>query len=110
MILWRRRICPGTRLPRSRSISNRSNLAGTALFAHGRQSCRLDYEIECDMFWGTRDVTVRGQIGEAPVSLVLSRDAMARGARTAWRSPRCTGALTSTSASAPPRICSRYGD
>ena len=26
------------------------------------------------MLWGTRDVTVRGQIGASPVSLVLSRD------------------------------------
>ena len=74
MILWRRLDLPGHEGAEITQHRNRWNLAGTALFAYRRQPCRLDYEIECDMLWGTRDVTVRGQIGEAPVTLVLSRD------------------------------------
>jgi hypothetical protein len=73
MILWRRLDLPGHEVAEITQHRNRWNLAGIALFAYRRQPCRLDYEIECDMSWGTRDVTVRGQIGEAPVSLVLSR-------------------------------------
>ena len=74
MILWRRLDLPGHEAAAITQHRNRWNLAGTALFAYRGHSCRLDYEIECDMQWGTRDVTVRGQIGEAPVSIVLSRD------------------------------------
>jgi hypothetical protein len=74
MILWRRLDLPGHDAAEITQQRNRWNLAGTAMFVYRRQPCRLDYEIECDMTWGTRDVTVRGQIGQSPVSLVLSRD------------------------------------
>ena len=74
MILWRRLDLAGHEAAAITQHRNRWNLAGVTLFVYRRQPCRLDYEIECDMQWGTRDVTVRGQIGEAPVSLVLSRD------------------------------------
>jgi len=74
MILWRRLDLPGHEAAAITQQRNRWNLAGTALFAYRRESCRLGYEIECDMHGGTRDVTVRGQIGDSPVSLVLSRD------------------------------------
>ena len=74
MILWRRLDLPGHEAAAITQHRNRWNLSGTALFAYRRQPCRLDYEIECDMFWSTRDVTVRGQIGESPVSLMISRD------------------------------------
>jgi len=73
MILWRRLDLPGHETAEIRQHRNRWNLAGTALFVYRRQPCRLDYEVECDMAWGTRDVTVRGQIGEVPVTLVLAR-------------------------------------
>src|SRR5438270_10564532 len=74
MILWRRLDHPGHETAEITQQRNRWNLSGTALFAYRRLPCRLDYEIECDMTWGTRDVSVRGQIGDAPLSLVLSRD------------------------------------
>lgn len=74
MILWRRLDLPGHEAAAITQHRNQWNLSGTALFAYQRQSSRLDYEIECDMHWSTRDVTVRGQIGESPVSLLLSRD------------------------------------
>ena len=74
MILWRRLDLPGHETAEITQHRNRWNLAGTAMFAYRRQACRFDYEIECDMTWGTRDVTVRGQIGEVPVTLAISRD------------------------------------
>jgi uncharacterized protein len=74
MILWKRLDLPGHEAAEIRQHRNRWNLTGTAMFVYRRQPCRFDYEIECDMQWGTRDVTVRGQIGEAPLALMLSRD------------------------------------
>lgn len=74
MILWHRLDSPGHESAAITQQRNRWNLAGVALFSYHGRSCRLDYEIECDLAWGTRDVSVRGQLGEAPVSLVLSRD------------------------------------
>lgn len=75
MILWRRLDWPGHEAAAITQQRNRWNLAGTALFVMNEESCRLDYEIECDMHWGTRDVTIRGEVGGGPASLVLSRDA-----------------------------------
>ncbi len=75
MILWKRLDLPGHETAEITQHRNRWNLAGTAMFVYRKQPCRLDYEIECDMTWGTRDVTVRGQIGESPVMLALSREA-----------------------------------
>ena len=73
MILWKRIDMPGHEAASITQHRNRWNLAGTALFVHESQPCRLDYEIECDMNWGTRDVTIRGQVGALPVTLVISR-------------------------------------
>ncbi len=73
MILWKRIDIPGHEVASITQHRNRWNLAGIALFVHEARPCRLDYEIECDMNWGTRDVTVRGQVGALAVSLVISR-------------------------------------
>jgi hypothetical protein len=73
MILWQRLDWPGHEAAAITQQRNRWNLAGTALFVMHEQPCRLDYEIECDMHWGTRDVSIRGEVGGAPASLVLSR-------------------------------------
>ena len=74
MILWRLLASPGHESAAITQQRNRWNLAGTALFAYDGTACRLDYEIECDMSWGTRDASIRGQIGDAPVVMMLSRD------------------------------------
>jgi len=73
MMLWRRLDWPGHEAAAITQQRNRWNLAGVALFAMDGQPCRLDYEIECDMHWGTRDVSIRGEIGGAPAALALSR-------------------------------------
>ncbi|MDQ2768202.1 MAG: putative glycolipid-binding domain-containing protein [Gemmatimonadota bacterium] len=73
MILWQRLDWPGHDAAAITQQRNRWNLAGTALFVMNEQPCRLDYEVECDMHWGTRDVSIHGEVGGAPASLVLSR-------------------------------------
>ncbi len=73
MIVWKRLDMPGHEAAAITQQRNRWNLSGVALFVYDSQPCRLDYEIECDGNWGTRDVSVRGQVGALPVSLVLSR-------------------------------------
>lgn len=75
MIVWTRLDMPGHEAAAITQQRNRWNLSGVALFVYDSQPCRLDYEIECDGHWGTRDVSVRGQVGALPVSLVLSRSA-----------------------------------
>ncbi|MBK5187099.1 MAG: putative glycolipid-binding domain-containing protein [Gemmatimonadaceae bacterium] len=65
MILWRRLDMPGHEMAAITLHRNRWNLAGVALFMHGEHPCRLEYEIECDATWGTRDVTVRDAAAEA---------------------------------------------
>ena len=73
MILWKRLDMPGHEAASVSLARNRWNLSGTALFVFERQPCRLDYEIECDSAWSTRDARITGQVGEMPVSLVISR-------------------------------------
>ena len=73
MIMWKRLDMSGHEAAAITQQRNRWNLSGVALFVYDSQPCRLDYEIECDGNWGTRDVSVRGQVGALPVSLVLSR-------------------------------------
>jgi hypothetical protein len=75
MIVWLRLDMHGHEAAAITQQRNRWNLSGVALFVYDSQPCRLDYEIECDGNWGTRDVSVRGQVGALPVSLVLSRSA-----------------------------------
>jgi hypothetical protein len=75
MILWRRLDWPGHEVAAITQQRNRWNLAGVALFAMNEQPCRLDYEVECDMNWGTRDVSIRGEVGGSLAALTLSRSA-----------------------------------
>lgn len=75
MILWERLDMPGHELASITLHRNRWNLAGIALFVYDRQPCRIEYEVECDVSWSTRDVSIRGDVCGAPISLVLSRDA-----------------------------------
>jgi hypothetical protein len=75
VIIWRRLDLPGHEAATVSLVRNRWNLSGVALFAFEGQPCRLDYEIECDSAWSTRDARISGQMGELPVSLVISRSA-----------------------------------
>jgi hypothetical protein len=53
-------------------------LAGTAVFAHENAPCRLDYQVDCDAQWQTRQVLVRGWVGQQEIELEIVVDAAQR--------------------------------
>ncbi len=50
------------------------HLAGTAVFSHDHQVCRLDYLVICDRGWNTLSGRVSGWLGTATVDLELAVD------------------------------------
>jgi hypothetical protein len=74
MILWRRRDVPGFEACRLDPRATGWELAGTAVFVHEGQACRLDYVVACDPRWLTRSATVRGWIGERTIDATVVRD------------------------------------
>lgn len=79
-ILWRRLDRPGHECARLHRGDDGWRLVGTAVFAHGRLPCRLDYEVTCDAAWQTSSGKVRGWVGERVVGIEISVDAGRR-----WR-------------------------
>ena len=79
-ILWRRLDRAGHEAARLHAEASGWRLAGTAVFAHEGQACRLDYAVRCDGRWRTVSGRVAGCIGTAPVEVDLSVDAAGR-----WR-------------------------
>lgn len=53
-ILWRRVDQPGHESARLWFQEGLWRLAGTALFSHDQQPCRLDYQVVCDATWQTQ--------------------------------------------------------
>lgn len=49
-------------------------LAGTAVFAHAGEPCRLDYRITCDHGFRTRTTVVNGWVGDHDVDLIIEAD------------------------------------
>jgi hypothetical protein len=54
------------------------HMIGTAVFAHNRQPCRLDYQVVCDSRWHTVWGRVAGWVGNQVIELDLSVDAARR--------------------------------
>ena len=79
-ILWRRLDRAGHEAARLHAEVSGWRLAGTAVFAHEGQACRLDYAVHCDGRWHTVSGRVAGFIGTVPVDVDLSADAAGR-----WR-------------------------
>jgi len=73
-ILWRRLDQPGHESARLSLHGARWHLAGTAVFAHAHQPCRLDYLVVCDAAWRTLSGKVAGWVGDETVTLELSVD------------------------------------
>jgi len=71
-ILWRRLDRPGHESARIFSRDSRWHLAGTAVFAHERQPCRLDYLIACDAAWRTVSAKVSGWVGDETIDLTIA--------------------------------------
>jgi hypothetical protein len=79
-ILWRRLDAPGHESARLFSKDSSWQLVGTAVFAHERQPCRLDYVVVCDSGWRTVSGRVTGWVGDATIEVELSVDSARR-----WR-------------------------
>lgn len=73
-ILWHRLDQPGYESARLASEGKNWRLAGTAVFQHDKQPCRLDYSILCDALWHTIAARVAGWVGEEQVAIVISVD------------------------------------
>lgn len=71
-ILWRRLDRPGHESARIFSQDSHWYLAGTAVFAHERQACRLDYRIACDAEWRTVSAKVAGWVGQESIEIDIS--------------------------------------
>ena len=79
-ILWRRLDCPGHEFARAYRQDSLWRLTGTAVFAHQRQPCRLDYLIVCDSEWQTLSGKVTGWLSNQPVEVDITVDSAKR-----WR-------------------------
>lgn len=73
-ILWRRLDLPGLECARLSARTSAWQLTGTAVFAHDRRPCRLDYGVVCDAAWRTASVRVTGWVGPQPVSVDIVVD------------------------------------
>jgi hypothetical protein len=79
-ILWRRIDQPGHESARLWFQGDTWRLAGTAVFTHNRQPCRLDYLVVCAANWQTQSGRVAGWVGAETIEIELSVDATRR-----WR-------------------------
>jgi hypothetical protein len=74
-ILWRRVDTPGHEVSRLMADGDGSVLAGSAVFSHEWQPCRLDYRVVLDADFRTRSATVRGWLGENDVDVTIEAHA-----------------------------------
>jgi uncharacterized protein len=70
-ILWRRLDAPGHEAARLLPAPGGWYLVGTAVFAHDRRPCRLDYRVACDAGWRTTSGRVTGWIGGDEIDLTV---------------------------------------
>jgi hypothetical protein len=78
VILWRRLDQPGHESARLAFQDSSWHLAGTAVFAHNRQPCQLNYLVVCDAKWQTLSGNVAGWVGDEAVEVELSVDSERR--------------------------------
>lgn len=77
-ILWRRTDRPGHEAARIVQGTAGWRLAGTAVFEHEGEACRLDYRVACDREWRTVSTRVAGWIGDRAIDVEISVDAAGR--------------------------------
>ena len=73
-IVWRRLDRPGHEFARVTAQDSSWELTGTAVFAHERKACRLDYLIVCDANWRTLSARVTGWLGDRAIDAAISAD------------------------------------
>lgn len=79
-VLWRRLDRPGHEAARLIEEDSQWHLAGTAVFLHERQPCRLDYLVVCDREWRTVAARIAGWVGVKTIEIECSADSARR-----WR-------------------------
>lgn len=77
-ILWRRLDMPGHELGKLVRRADGWELSGTAVFAHERAPCKLDYSVLCDLGWRTTSARVTGVAGNLEIDLRVTVDAEQR--------------------------------
>jgi hypothetical protein len=92
-ILWRRLDQPGHESARLSLSEDSWRLAGTAVFVHDRQPCRLDYLIACDATWQTQSGRVTGWVGDETIEIELAVDAAQRWWLNGIECPEVAGCL-----------------
>lgn len=78
--LWSRLDQPGHESARLFRQESSWRLNGTAVFAHDRQPCRLDYQVICNAEWQTQSGKIVGWLGGKSVEVEVSVDSANR-----WR-------------------------
>jgi hypothetical protein len=73
-ILWQRIDQPGHEACRLTPLGEGWQIAGTAVFNHEGQACRLEYAIACDAQWRTLSAVISGWVGEREIEIEVSRD------------------------------------
>jgi hypothetical protein len=74
VVVWRRLDLPGHEIGRLERRGDGWQLSGTAVFAHERRPCKLEYLVVCDSGWRTDSARVRGLIGDREIELQVSVD------------------------------------
>ncbi len=92
-ILWSRLDRPGHESARIFSRDSRWHLTGTAVFAHERQPCRLDYRIACDAEWRTVSAKIAGWVGSETIELEIAVDAEQRWQLNGSEDPTVAGCI-----------------
>lgn len=73
-ILWARLDQPGHESARVSEHARGAVLEGCAVFAEAGHACRLDYRLECDAAWLTRNARISGWSGEESIALDVAAD------------------------------------
>lgn len=73
-ILWRGLYLEGHEACQLRLLDPGWQLAGSAVFSHEQQPCRLDYLVVCDSAWKTQSGRVAGWLGNTPIDIVITVD------------------------------------
>lgn len=92
-IIWRRLDKPGHESARLFLSDSRWNLAGTAVFVHDQQPCRLDYSLFCDSDWRTLSGRVTGWVGDELIGVEIEVDPTRRWLLNGEESPEVSGCI-----------------
>jgi len=92
-ILWRRLDRSGHEAGQLSSQESSWRLAGTAVFAHEQQPCRLDYLVVCDVEWRTVMARVTGWVGDRTVEIEILVDSARRWRLNGTECPAVAGCI-----------------